>query len=81
MNLHNEMFPRLHTWQQNFLMLNNLQIRTATKTGIDVVDSEERSWHLLFSSTLAGWVAQYKGKTFHKPREIKPYDPRDWIKL
>lgn len=81
MNLHDEMFPHLLTWQQNFLMLNSLRIRTASATGIDVVDSEERSWNLSFTSSLAGWVAQYKGKTHGPLRRVQSYNPHDWIKL
>lgn len=81
LNLHDETFPHLLTWQQNFLLLHSLTITSAQADGFTASAEDGRDWQFKFTSGLAGWVAQYKGKTFMKPREIQSYNIHDWIKL
>jgi hypothetical protein len=81
MTLHDDIFPNLLTWQQNFLMLNNLTITSASADGFWVRNPDGQDWRFQFTSSLAAWEAQYKGRTHPQHRKIQPYDPGDWIKL
>lgn len=80
LSLHDEVFPSLETWQQNFLMLNSLTISASNADGFWAQGSDGKEWIFSFTSSLAGWVAQYKGRTHPAHRKVQRYDPGDWIK-
>lgn len=81
LTLHDETLLRLAPWRQNFLLLYNLTIVAA---GSESLEAEElgtgKFWRFKFSASLAGWAAQYKGRTHTPSRMIQRYDLTDWIK-
>lgn len=70
--LHDEIFPQLALWQQNFLMLYGLRITYADAEGISVTDDNWKAWRLMYRGTIAAWRARYIGDTHPAP----PNPPR-----
>lgn len=83
-SLHDQTMPELELWQQNFLMLNNLTICAVGATSIHAANPGGLEWGFNKIGTLAGWVAQYKGRT-HPPsvehmEDAARYALKRWLK-
>lgn len=61
--LHDEIFPQLALWQQNFLMLYGLTITHSSCGAVSVTDGHHKAWRFAYSASPAAWRAWYLGDT------------------